>query len=60
MKDNFTEILQSETVALLKETAEDGTLNFYFDKDRCAEDQLVRLWKGEEKIVQIVDALKLN
>ena len=54
----ITIILQETTNQLLEQTVSDKTLNFYFDKTRCAPDELVRIWQGEESVVKLGDALK--
>lgn len=58
MKSKITTILQKKTELLLNETKTDGTLNFYHDKLRCGETELVRIWKYQEEIVEINNALK--
>ena len=52
--------LKERTAELLQETIENGTLNFYYDPNRCGIDELVRIWQGEESVIKIEDALKFN
>lgn len=60
MGNGITEILREKTNHLIKESIDDKTLNFYFDENRCTSVELVRVWKGEETIVKIDDALKID
>ncbi|SEF66467.1 hypothetical protein SAMN05421877_10285 [Sphingobacterium lactis] len=60
MDKSIDAILRERTAELLQETIENGTLNFYYDPKRCSINELVRIWQGEETVIKIEDALKLN
>ena len=60
MDNSITNILEKTTSQLLVDTKADKTLNFYYDESRCAADELVRIWQGEESVVNLVDALKFD
>lgn len=60
MDKSIDAILRERTAELLQETIENGTLNFYYDSKRCGINELVRIWQGEETVIKIEDALKLN
>lgn len=60
MDKSIDATLRERTAELLHETVTDGTLNFYYDPNRCGIDELVRIWQGEESVIKIEDALKFN